>query len=306
LASDNGTDYNNMYAAGSAWNVSSDLTAPGSGSRTGFTNNNFVNYAGDDFRLNYPQNATGANIDGWPLVDVDYLLNTREKDTLIFYAGAHDPYVPPAGGAPTCLGVIDAAPAAQGCILIRFFEMVCAEATVPYRYDIHVKQLDDGVLTEAEIDNGDYYARSIYQEDVAGYPNEGVSPALPPAVCSALIAFEAYNQHGDNVHLFTNRQYYVAVRAVAIDTTDTIYEDDNDEVALSYSSGYQGIQWMHILSWPCLDLCADQEISIAGIPPVSVAVTSTPPVEFAEDAEMNMNILDWPQLDAHIHRNRGG
>ena len=229
-------------------------------------------------------------------------LITRE----LYYAGWHDPYVEPTGGAPTCLGAIDAAPAAQGCILVRFFEMVFDASTVPYRYDIHVKQLDDGVLTKAEIDDQDYYSRSVYQEDIIGAPDNSVSPNIGPAIVSALIAFEAYSQHGDNIHLMTNRQYQVAVRAIAIDATDTIYEDDNDEVVISYSSGYQGIQWMHILSWPCLELCENQEIALSEVPPLSIGVTSTPPVEFAEDAELDINILDWPQLDAHIHRNRGG
>jgi len=294
-------------------NVSGDNSLLGVGvqNRTGFDPANFVNYAGGDFDLVYPQNANGAMWDGNPRTQADYTQKARSYETGEMYAGDHDPYVAPVGGAPiggapTCLGIIDAAPAAQGCILIRFFEMVCDTGTVPYRYDIHVKQADSGVLTKAEIDACTYFARAIYQEDIVGYPNVGVSPPIGPAICSALIAFEAYSQHGDNVHLFTNRQYYVAVRAVAIDAADTIYEDDNDEVALSWSSGYQGIQWMHILSWPCLSLCSGQEIEISGIPNLNVGISSAPPVEFADDAELGINILDWPQLDAHIHRNRGG
>lgn len=99
LASDNGTDYINATGIYCAWNVSSDLTAPGSGVRTGFLNANFVNYAGDDFRL-AAAGENGANIDGWPVVDVDFLLNRRRKDSLLFYAGFHDPDPVRAGTPP--------------------------------------------------------------------------------------------------------------------------------------------------------------------------------------------------------------
>jgi len=104
LASDNGTDYVNAVAQVCAWNVSSDLTAPGAGSRTGFTNNNFVNYAGDDFRLIKPQNATGADIDGRPLVSGDYLAARRSRSDAgasVFFAGAHHPITVPTGLAAT-------------------------------------------------------------------------------------------------------------------------------------------------------------------------------------------------------------
>ena len=53
--------------------------------------------------------------------------------------------------ALTCLGIIDAVPAAQGSIWIRFYEMCPDAGTVPYRYDVHVKRADGGILTPAEI-----------------------------------------------------------------------------------------------------------------------------------------------------------
>jgi len=159
--------------------------------------------------------------------------------------------------------------------------MECDDLTVPYRYDFHVKHVDLGPLTCAEINAGTWYARSCYNDEVnfaAGSPEWG-SPGPNPAILEALIAFEAYNQHGDNVHLFTNREYQIAVRAVAIDATDTIYEDDNCEVVISWSSGYQGIQWEHILSWPCLEICDGQMVGINAVPDVDIA--TLPEVEVA-------------------------
>jgi hypothetical protein len=286
LASDNGVDYLNAQALDCAWNVSSDLTAPGSGTRTGFNNANFVNYAGDDFRL-AAAGENGANIDGWPLVREDYLGNLRERDTLIFYAGAHDPYVPPTGGLVTCLGMVDAQPAAQGSIWIRFYEMCPGGTLVPYRYDVHVKRFDNGPLTAAEIDAGTYYARSFYADELNGCGGEGSPPGSGglPGILQALIAFEAPNDitasvipNDENMHLFTNRQYWIAIRAVAIDpVTNVIYQDDNVEVALSYSSGHQGELWTQILDCVAVEPCAGAgnfgvNATVAGpLPSITVA-----------------------------------
>jgi hypothetical protein len=301
LAAENGTDYINGFA-GTAWNVSSDLTAPGNQSRTGFLAANFINYAGDDFGLAFA-GENGANIAGWPLSREDYLENTRERDTRIFYAGFHDPYVPPGLAPPECCGAIDAAPAAQGCILVRFCEMLCSEGTVPYRYEFHVKHVDLGPLTCDEIDAGTWYARSVYNDEVlyGGSPMPSGSPMPPGAILQALIAFEAWNQHGDNIHLFTNRQYYIAVRAVAIDADDRIYEDDNCEVVVSWSSGYQGIQWEHILSWPCLELCSGQKFDIGDIPPVETAITDIPNLDVGVRSGVGLEAA-LSQIGANLDR----
>ena len=194
---------------------------------------------------------------------------------------------------PICLGIIDAAPAAQGCLKVRWFEMITDPAGTSYRYEFHVKPLIDGALSKAEIDAGTWYSRSLK------YPDQGSPSILPyspsdlPEIVEALIGFEAYEQNFDNVHLFTNQQYQVAVRAVQIDlATNEIAEDDNDEVTISYSSGYQGVQWTHIVSWP--------ELEISAIPSLSVAISAAPDVNLAEDSVIG--ISEMPQLDSHIHR----
>lgn len=195
---------------------------------------------------------------------------------------------------PICLGMIDAAPAAQGCLLVRWFEMITDPDSTSYRYDFHVKPLIEGLLIKAEIDAGTWYSRSLK------YPDQGSPSILPydspediPEILQALIGFEAYEQNFDNVHLFTNQQYQVAVRAVQIDlATDVIAEDDNDEVVTSYSSGYQGVQWSHIVSWP--------ELEISAIPALNVAITVAPDVNLAEGS--TIGISEMPQLDSHIHR----
>jgi len=307
LASDNGVDYANAVAVSCAWNVSSDGTAPGAGSRINFDNANFANYAGDDFRLVYPQNANGADIDGWPRVREDYLSNIRERDTLIFYAGAHDPYAP---GVPTvtCSGVVDAVPAAQGSIWIRFWEMCITGAADPYRYDIHVKRFDNGPLTAAEINDGTYYARSLYAEELFGCAGLG-SPAGSggtPGILQALIAFEAPGDitpsvvpNDENMHLFTNREYYVAVRAVAIDANNVIYEDDNTATTISESSGHQGELWTRILDCVAVEACEGAgsiPVSVSGLPDVNVA--DLPDLVIASfDDELS---VDVPPLDTFI------
>ena len=289
LSFSNGVDYLNNNVAGCAWNVSQDLTAPGPGSRTNFNPANIINI----WQLAF-EGENGANIDGWPLDPEDALRNERSRDTLIFYAGAHDPYVAPGPGAPICCGAIDAAPAAQGCILVRFCEMDCDDLTVPYRYDFHVKHLSLGPLTCDEINAGTWYARSCYNDEVnfaPGSPEIG-SPGPNPAILQALIAFEAWNQHGDNIHLFTNREYQIAVRAVAIDANDTIYEDDNCEVVISYSSGYQGIQWSHILSWPCTYFCDGEHLDVGLGDAINVNVGALPAVNVNDIGVERMPNLD--------------
>jgi hypothetical protein len=97
LASDNGQDY--LAALGgalSAWNTSSDLTAPGSGPQTGFNNADFVNYAGDDFRLSTANMfVTLALFDGNPLSREDFQGMLRDRDDHRFWAGASHPWAQP-------------------------------------------------------------------------------------------------------------------------------------------------------------------------------------------------------------------
>lgn len=280
LASDNGTDYLNCIANGSAWNVASDGTQPGPGGLGTFTNDNFVNYALGDFDLIFPQNATGAVIDGFPLLREDHLENIRERDTLLFYAGNHDPFTP-AVGTVTSLGIIDAAPAAQGSIWIRWWEACFTGVLVPYRYDIHVKRFDGGILTPAEINAGTFFARSVHSDELfGGCVGSGVS-GNGPGILQALIAFEAPGDitapvipNDENMHLFTNRQYYIAVRAIGIDpTTRMIVEDDNVQVVLSFSTGFQGELWHTILEWPCVKFCdpnAIQNVKIVEVPDLNI------------------------------------
>lgn len=97
LAAENGTDYVNAAgAAVSAWNVSSDLTAPGSAPQTGFNNADFINYAGDNFRLSTANMlVTQALFDGNPLSREDYLGMLRDRDDHRFWAGASHPWAQP-------------------------------------------------------------------------------------------------------------------------------------------------------------------------------------------------------------------
>jgi len=279
LASGNGTDFVNARATYSSRNVSGDGTAPGTNVRIGFNPANLINI----WQLAFG-GENGANIAGWPLSREDILENLRSRETLEFYAGCHDPdpFDPcPSVTPPICFGMIDAAQAAQGCIHVRWFEACILEGEL-YRYDFHVKRLDNGPLTPAEIDDHTYYARSLYADEITGCMDSGSpahmgSPMGDPGILQALIAFEAPNDitgevvpRDENMHLFTNREYHVAVRAVAIDG-NLIAEDDNTQVVTSWSSGYQGVLWHHILSWPCLELCkAILQIGIHGIPTVNV------------------------------------
>ena len=190
---------------------------------------------------------------------------------------------------PFCPGVIDAQPYAQGCLLVRFYEMFCYEG-VPYRYDFHVKRLVDGPLTKTEIDNGDYYSCSFYQDQIA--PDLYTSSPGDFGIGEVVLALESPGDSGDNIHLFTNQQYQVAVRAVAIDV-DVIAEDDNDAVVISWSSGYQGIAHIDIIDWPCLDLCAPIDLS-------NVQITAMPPVTLPD--HLDVFVKKMPNLDVHPHK----
>jgi hypothetical protein len=146
--------------------------------------------------------------------------------------------------------------------------------------------LIDGALTKAEIDNGDYYSCSFYQDQID--PNlHGGSPGSL-GIGQVVLAVESPGDAGDNIHLFTNQQYQVAVRAVAINLASAVVgEDDNDAVAISYSSGYQGIAHLDIIDWPCLELCVPIDLT-------NVQITALP--------EVNLNVKRMPNLDVHPHK----
>jgi len=105
LGSTNTADFVNAVALFSTWNASSDLTAPGSSPQTGFLNTDFVNYAGDDFRLLAAVKATTqARFDGNPPVKDDAFYARRSKTltgAAVFYAGFHHPITVPTGLAAT-------------------------------------------------------------------------------------------------------------------------------------------------------------------------------------------------------------
>jgi len=200
----------------------------------------------------------------------------------------------PLGGVivpPFCPGVIDAQPYAQGCIKVRFYEMYCYQGA-PYRYDFHVKRLIDGPLTLAEINAGTYYSCSFYQDQIGPDLYTG-SPFGDFGIGEVVIAVESPGDAGDNIHLFTNQQYQVAVRAVAIQS-GIVGIDDNDAVAIAWSSGYQGIAHIDIIDWPCLELCTPIDLSnvqITALPAVTIA-SPLPPV----------SVQKMPNLDVHPHK----
>jgi len=198
----------------------------------------------------------------------------------------------PPGGViipPFCPGVIDAQPYAQGCIKVRFYEMFCYEG-VPYRYDFHVKRLIDGPLTDAEINMGSFYSCSFYQDQIS--PNLYHGSPFDFGIGEVVIAVESPGDAGDNIHLFTNQQYQVAVRAVAIQS-GIVGIDGNDAVVISWSSGYQGIAHIDIIDWPCLDLCTPIDLS-------NVQITAMPPLVFPDS--LDVFVKKMPNLDVHPHK----
>lgn len=191
--------------------------------------------------------------------------------------------------APVCFGAVDAEPCAQGGIKVRFYEMVCLEG-VPYRYDVHIKKLLSGPLTKAEIDLGTYYARSFYQEQINPYLYAG-SPYGDPSIGEVVIMEESPGESGDNVHLFTNQQYQIAIRAVAIEV-DTIAEDDNDAVVVSYSNGYQGIHTVSIDKIPEVNVNATIAgvASISSLPDLVLDTTNLPEIGVKKMPNLNVRI----------------
>jgi hypothetical protein len=113
-----------------------------------------------------------------------------------------------------------------------------------------------------------------------------------PAILQVVLALESNGNAGDNIHLFTNQQYQIAVRAVARNG-NTIFEDDNDEIVVSYSSGYQGIAHLDIIDWPCLELCDPVDLS-------DVKITSMPPLAVASLPVINTVITSLPDIEASV------
>jgi hypothetical protein len=87
------------------WNVSGDLSAPGSAPVTGFLTTDFADYAGNGLRLRVAVAATTlARILGYPLTDVDVPCRPRPRRGYIF-AGAYHDFVPPTWGGGEVSGV---------------------------------------------------------------------------------------------------------------------------------------------------------------------------------------------------------
>jgi len=125
-----------------------------------------------------------------------------------------------------------------------------------------------------------------------------------PGILQALINFEAPNDitlsvvpNDENMHLFTARQYWVCVRAVAIDGDDVVYEDTNTVVALSYSPGHQGELWTNIINCVAVEPCvgaAAAKVNVIGIPPLTVA--ALPPLVIGEINDEISAVI--PPIDA--------
>ncbi len=196
---------------------------------------------------------------------------------------------------PICVGAIDAAPYAQGLIKVRFYEMICLGGSLPYRYDFHVKPMLDGPLTKAEIDAGTYFATSVYQDQINPDLYDG-SPFGDPGIASAAIAIESAGDSGDNLHPFTNQEYQIAVRAVAIDGI-AIAEDDNDEVVVSYSNGYQGTTSIEITKWPCVELCTPLDLS-------DVRITQMPALQAAITSLVDLVVKQMPPMEVVTRQRR--
>jgi hypothetical protein len=190
---------------------------------------------------------------------------------------------------------VDAAPYAQGLIKVRFYEMVCIEG-VPYRYEFHVKPLLSGPLTQSEINLKTYYTVSMYQAQINPDLYNG-SPFGVPGIAEAAIAIEA----GDNLHPFSNQQYQVCVRAIAING-DVIGEDDNIEVVISYSNGYQGTTSVHITALPCIEFCNPIDLSINSLPEIKVSAESKPLEILVPTGLPNLNVhLFRPPEEVNQH-----
>lgn len=87
-------DYTNIGAQ-AAWNSSGDLTAPGISPQPGFLNTDFINYAGNDYRLRTATMlTTRAMFEGYPLSREDFQTMLRDRDGM-FWAGASHPWLAP-------------------------------------------------------------------------------------------------------------------------------------------------------------------------------------------------------------------
>jgi hypothetical protein len=93
IGAGNGTaDFYQIYTtAVTCLNTSADATAPGAGSVTGFLTSDFVDYAGNDFRLKASvKDTTKARFAGYPRYPRDGFGQTKKTGGVI-YAGWFDP-----------------------------------------------------------------------------------------------------------------------------------------------------------------------------------------------------------------------
>jgi len=104
LCAGNGTDY--LGSGVSSQNVSADLTAPGVGNVTGFNTADFVNYAGNDFRISQAARLTTlARLPGYPLVATDITGRRRPTRERVFFAGAYHGFEQPTWGVGELSGI---------------------------------------------------------------------------------------------------------------------------------------------------------------------------------------------------------
>lgn len=105
LSAGNGADFNNISAA-SAWCVSGDLTAPGSGAVTGFNTADFVNFAGNDFRISPAARlTTKARIPGYSTWPTDLTYRRRPTRERVNFAGCYYGLEQPTWGVGELSGV---------------------------------------------------------------------------------------------------------------------------------------------------------------------------------------------------------
>lgn len=107
LSAGGAADYSALVTAPLGWNVSADLTAPGTGSVTGFNTADFVNYAGNDFRISQAARLTTlARLPGYPVLAVENGVRRRPVRERVFYAGAHHCFEQPSWGVGELSGIV--------------------------------------------------------------------------------------------------------------------------------------------------------------------------------------------------------
>jgi len=104
LAAGNGVnDYRNTNTQ---WCVSGDASAAGIGCVTGFNTADFVDYAGNDFRISQAARLTTlARLPGYPLVPTDITGRRRPTREHVFFAGAYHCFEQPTWGVGELSGI---------------------------------------------------------------------------------------------------------------------------------------------------------------------------------------------------------